>query len=1005
MIKYYCRFVIPLLFSALFTSAQESTFPANGVASKNNLYYALTNAKIFLDYQTVLEKGTLLIRNGIVEQVGADVSIPKGAVVMDMKGKYIYPSFIDLYTSYGLPEPKKMGGGGGPQMDNASKGALNWNQAIKPELDAARLFNTDEKAAEELRKLGFGTVCSFNRDGIVRGTSLLVTLSDEKENNIVLDGKVSANYSFDKGTSTQEYPSSLMGSIALIRQTYYDAQWYKICPETKREFNISLEAFNNNRNLPQIFEVKNKLNVLRADKIGDEFKTQYIIKGSGDEYQRINDMKASGADFIIPLNFPATLDVEDAYNALEVSLEEMKHWELAPTNPAALEKNNIRFAFTTSDLKDKKDFWSNLRKAIEMGLSEREALKALTFSPAQLIGKQQKIGALKPGMYANFIVTSGNVFDKKNILYENWIQGKPFRINNFDQTDIRNNYTLSFNDKNLELKISGEIDAPKASIMADTIKVKTNLTISGSLISINFEWKEEGTYRLSGTYINKDKFSLEGSGKTPSGISFNWTAVYKSDFDKVKDEEKKDSTKNKIELGSVSYPMMAYGWNELPKQENILIKNATVWTNEKDGILNNADVLVQNGKIQQVAKGITAYPTDTRIIDGTGKHITPGIIDEHSHIAISNGVNEGTQAVSAEVRIGDVVNSDDINIYRQLAGGVTAAQLLHGSANPIGGQSALIKLRWGKTPEQMKIENADGFIKCALGENVKQANWGDDYRIRFPQTRMGVEQTFTDAFTRARDYEKRLNSVTPLNPVRRDLELDCLLEILNKERFITCHSYVQSEVNMLMHVADSFGFKVNTFTHILEGYKVADKMKKHGVAGSTFSDWWAYKVEVQDAIPYNGSLMNAMGVVTAFNSDDAEMARRLNQEAGKAVKYGNTSEEEALKFVTLNPAKMLHLDDKMGSIKVGKDADLVVWSDNPLSVYAKAEKTVVDGIVYFDSERDKMLREADNKERARLIQKMIRSKANGDKTEMPTPKKKALYHCDTLQSEEEMHAY
>ena len=342
------------------------------------------------------------------------------------------------------------------------------------------------------------------------------------------------------------------------------------------------------------------------------------------------------------------------------------------------------------------------------------------------------------------------------------------------------------------------------------------------------------------------------------------------------------------------------------------------------------------------------------------------------------------------MRIGDVITSEDINIYRQLSGGVVAAQLLHGSANPIGGQSGLVKFRWGYAPEKMKIEGADGFIKFALGENVKQSNWGDKFSSRYPQTRMGVEQTYVNEFTRAREYEKALKEK---KNVRHNLELDALVEILNKKRFITCHSYVQSEINMLMHVADSFGFRVNTFTHILEGYKVADKMKAHGANGSTFADWWAYKYEVIDAIPYNATIMTKVGINTAINSDDAEMARRLNQEAAKSVKYGGMSEEDAWKMVTLNPAKMLHLDSHMGSIKVGKDADIVIWDNDPLSIYAGVEKTFVDGICFYDKGKDAAKRETIKHERARIAQKMLDEKKAGAPTQEAPKKSNMPYSC------------
>jgi imidazolonepropionase-like amidohydrolase len=318
-------------------------------------------------------------------------------------------------------------------------------------------------------------------------------------------------------------------------------------------------------------------------------------------------------------------------------------------------------------------------------------------------------------------------------------------------------------------------------------------------------------------------------------------------------------------------------------------------------------------------------------------------------------------------------------------------------------------LRWGANDDQLKFEGSDGFIKFALGENVKRAS-STQGNTRFPDSRMGVEQVLTDAFVRAKDYEKAIaaasatttpakgkkgssTSVDPYETVRKDLELEALIEILNKKRFITCHSYVQSEINAAMKVGESLGFRFNTFTHILEGYKVADKMKAHGAAASTFSDWWNYKMEVLDAIPYNATIMSKVGLNVAINSDDAEMARRLNQEAAKSIKWGGMSEEDALKMVTLNPAKMLHVDNRVGSIKVGKDADLVLWNENPLSIYARSEKTIVDGIVYFDREKDEMLRKSQTSERSRLIQKMNGEKRAGSPMAPATPSYSILLNC------------
>ncbi len=613
------------------------------------------------------------------------------------------------------------------------------------------------------------------------------------------------------------------------------------------------------------------------------------------------------------------------------------------------------------------------------------------------------IGSLQQGKLANFIVTSAPVFDEEAVIYENWIQGKKYTIEDKDIADFAGVYDLKVADLSpFELEISGKATKPEFKVKKLEYMAKTTGTLAKEMIALQFKADStaQGNIRLSGWATGKN---FKGEGQLANGNWVKWEASYQKDIEKeAKKESEFDSLKDTM-LGQVIFPFNAYGVTEKPVRKKYLLKNATVWTNEVDGIIENADVWVENGKIKQVGKNLNAAGAE--VIDGTGKHLTSGIIDEHSHIAIDKGVNEGSQAVTAEVRIGDVVNSEDINIYRQLAGGVTAAQLLHGSANPIGGQSALVKLRWGVSPEEMKIQDAPPFIKFALGENVKQSNWGDFNSIRFPQTRMGVEQVFYDAFTRAKEYKQVWATYNKLSAKekskaikpRRDLELETLVNILDDKHFISCHSYVQSEINMLIKAAEDLGFRVNTFTHILEGYKVADKMKQHGAGGSTFADWWAYKFEVRDAIPYNAALMNGEGVVTAINSDDAEMGRRLNQEAAKTVKYGGVSEEEAWKMVTLNPARLLHLDGRMGSIKPGKDADLVLWTDNPLSIYAQPEKTMIDGIVYFDMARDAQLRKDINAERARIIQKMAEAKAGGATTQKPNGKTQHIWHCEDME--------
>lgn len=986
------------LFYFFETGAQE-TFVPNGPRDERHSHVAFVHAVIHSEPGVVLHDAGMLIRDGVIISMGQQITLPKDAIVYDLKGMHVYPSFIDLYSDYGMPEPAKREEGRGVQYENKNKGAHGWNEALKCEFDAYREIKSDGKKVEQFRKLGFGAVNVLRRDGIARGTSCLLFMSDEKENKSIAKKTSFTCLSFNKGSSTQEYPSSQMGAIALIRQTYLDGQWYA---QQKEEVNLQLEAWNNQEKLPVIFEVPDHLSGLRALAIAREYNKNFIIKGNGDEYLSAKAYAAANAKLIIPLQFPESYDVSDPYDALSLSLKELKHWECAPFNPVYLSKEKVGFCFTTFDLKKKEDFRKNLLRVVELGLSPDEAIKALTITPASWLGMSDKIGALKSGMVANFNIYTDDFFAKDAVLSEAWVSGQKCFREDLPSDDLRGNYDLQLGqNKSLKLNIGGKKYQPEFQVMLDTAKLKTTGQWLQNGLKISFELPQSsspsGLVSMNG---NLSGNQLTGKARMPDGSWINWSLVKRSDFVAKVDSSKKTPTPALPEL---RFPNMAYGFKNLPEQKNYLIKNVSVWTNEKEGIIKSADVLLSDGKIKAIGN---ISDTEKKAlpglieIDGKGKHLSPGIIDEHSHIAISGDVNEGTQSVSAEVRIGDVVDPEDINIYRQLAGGVTASQLLHGSANAIGGQSQLIKLRWGSAAEKMKFEGADPFIKFALGENVKQSNWGDRNVVRYPQTRMGVEQTFMDAFTRAREYDLAKKNSTTSKPgenkkiFRKDLELEALAEILNQKRFITCHSYQQGEINMLMHVADSFGFKVNTFTHILEGYKVADKMKKHGVGASTFADWWGYKYEVIEAVPHNSSLLNAMGIVTAVNSDDAEMARRLNQEAAKAIRYGGMSEEEALKLVTLNPAKLLHIDHRVGSIKAGKDADLVLWTDSPLSVYAKVEKTFVDGRLYFDKEQDELMRNEMAAERTRLIQKMHADKTGGSGQSKPAQKMQKLNHCN-----------
>lgn len=995
---------IVLLFFLSLTSAFCQDRPINGLAPSQPMVYLLKNAHIIVSPDKTLSKASLLIEGDKIVEIGTFILKPANAIEVDCEGKTIVPAFIELNSEIGiqkLPFPAQKSPY--PQLESTKTGEYYWNESIHPETQAAASFSPDEKANELWTKMGFGFALSHTHDGIARGTGVLISLGkDDVLRSQLITAQASAHFSLDKGSSHQSYPSSQMGVIALLRQTLYDLEWYR--NQTNKSPNLSMDALGSQLDKPLFFETGDALEILRAHAISTEFNLPFHYIGSGNEYQIIDQLKTTQRTVVIPLKFPKAYDVTDPYINMEIPLSELKHWELAPSNAYLLSRSGIPFCFSASGVSSEKEFWSNVHLALKRGLTPSQALAALTTVPAKLLGESSRMGTLEKNKLASFFIYDSNPFDGAAQLTEKWMLGSREIVKELPLSGIPGQYDFLVDNKSIPIEINQKGEKFTAKFIGTGVKKDENpihITFENNDVVVQFSDSLDGfkgSVNLHGK-INTRVGVMEGEGTLPSGRWVKWSAIKRKKLEPEKPESKPREIDSTF-AQRIWFPCMAYGYDSLPQQQTFVIKNVTAWTNESQGILKNATVIVENGKIRFIGDGGYRTPNGAIEIDGKGMHLTSGIIDEHSHIAISKGVNEGGQAISAEVSIGDVVRNDDINIYRQLAGGVTASQLLHGSANPIGGQSALIKLKWGFTPQEMLIKDAPKFIKFALGENVKQTNWGDFNTIRFPQTRMGVEQVYMDAFTRALAYQDQKRSSTDKkNAVRRDLELDVLSEILNKERFITCHSYVQSEINMLLHVADTFGFKINTFTHILEGYKVADKLAAHGAGGSTFSDWWAYKYEVRDAIPYNAKLMVDQGVVVAINSDDAEMGRRLNQEAAKAVKYGGMAEEDAWKMVTLNPAKLLHLDDRMGSIREGKDADLVLWTTHPLSVEAIADKVFIDGILHYDRMQDVHLQLRNQNERARILSEMAKAARNGAETKNFERKEPKYFHCDTLGEE------
>jgi imidazolonepropionase-like amidohydrolase len=401
---------------------------------------------------------------------------------------------------------------------------------------------------------------------------------------------------------------------------------------------------------------------------------------------------------------------------------------------------------------------------------------------------------------------------------------------------------------------------------------------------------------------------------------------------------------------------------------NVLIKNATVLT-AINGNLAGTDILVTNGKIARIGKNLSA-PTGTQTIDATGKFVTPGIIDCHSH-AMVDSINEGSYSVTSMVQIRDMLDPTDVTIYRALAGGTTAANLLHGSANSIGGQNSTVKFKWGKPVEDYVIPDAPPGIKFAMGENVRRTTQSPQpgQTLRYPRTRQGVIETMRETFIRARDYKQSWDDFKAGKtkiPPKKDLQLEPIVEILEGKRLVHAHGYRSDEHLNLLLLADEFKFRVATLQHALEAFKIAPEIAKRGTGASIFADSWGYKLEAYDSIPYNAYILWKNGVNVSINSDSGERIRRLNFDAAKMVKYGGIPEQDALQMITLNPAKQLGIDKRTGSIEVGKDADLVIWTGHPFDIFTRVETTMIEGEVYFDRQKDALMRAEAAKERETL---------------------------------------
>ncbi len=1004
-----------------------------------------------------LADAVIVMKDGWIERVGARGSfeVPAGTTVHDGGGATVYAGFLDACV--------RVDGSAAARAAGAEAGA-HWNLKVTPQVRAADLAPLASEAKKTLRSQGF-TVASVHPDsGIFRGSAQVVLLGDDPRaaRTVVANAGASVAFETTGGRGGDEddpeawnratYPGALIGSIALVRQTFADANWHAECtnawanepsgnqPPPLANALVALAPVAAGKERAW-FDASDERNLLRAESIAKEHGLDAAFIGSGREYRALPQVKATGRPVVVPFDFPRAPDAATPRAVDAVPLRELAHWALAPTNLAELLRAGVPAAASTVRLKDAGSFGKAARRAIGAGTTEDELLSALTVHPARMLGMQAIAGEVKPGRMANLVVCDGALFGEDSKVREVWIAGLRHEVEPRSRFPMKGTYALRLlegsttepgpvataiaidaDERSIAFLMSpprkpeeapdpnfrpepvpAPATAPAADADADRARKQKRDELRAE--GVNFEDSRAG-FTVAGAVagvgvplrgmIVATKNGAEITVTKPDGGRQAWAiapadrtgdardAKKDGDPEKGGDPEKDADPKNpprKVDVPAVlasiprTFPLADYGVERPFAPAAVLIEHATVWTAAKDGILEDADVLVRDGKVAAVGRGLRAGIADAElgklhVVDGRGKHVTPGLIDCHSHTGIDGGVNEWTQNVTAEVRIADAVNAEDVDWYRQLAGGLTAANQLHGSANPIGGQNSVVKIRWGEPASAFPVKGAIPGIKFALGENVTRS------KKRYPSSRLGVETLIRDRFQAAREWREanarwsalpeagRARTMRP----RPDLELEALAEILEGKRLVHCHSYRQDEIAMLLRIADDFGFKVGTLQHVLEGYKVADDIARHGAGASSFSDWWAYKVEVMDAIPWNGQMMWRAGVLTSFNSDSDELARRMNTEAAKAVRYGGVPREEAIKFVTINPARQLRIDATTGSLEAGKDADIAVWSGDPLSVYSRCLQTWVDGVRRFDAEEDMAMRARDAATRAKLVE-------------------------------------
>lgn len=832
----------------------------------------IKDVRIVVKPGTVIAKGSLLLENGKIAKVGANLSAPANAEIVDGAGLTAYPGFVNPYMAIMIEGAGRRTGG--------QQGAGRATQTAEQQAEAQRKRDADPFGKESnlfskvlvkdlkdvelpglksLGESGYGLAHVSSADGVVGAVAAILSTASGTASSSHVRGETGmiplrfARSGFGGGGGGG-YPGSQMGTTALLRQTLMDATYKRPAGDANPTLdNLKPVAIGENR---AVFDDLNEVSFHQATKIIDEFRLRPILGFRQDAGALASTLKTVRGNILLKGNIPIKPTL--GANLQTANLLSVRSYFNEVQAAAELERAKIEWSYAPSSSADP---LSGIRMYVRGGLSRDAALAAMTVRPAKVIGMADKAGTIEANRLGNVVLVQGDLFDSSSQIMASYVDGK---------------------------RVTGEMPL-----------------------------------------------------------------------------RKKDELLTKEEPLKLAKPL--YGRFPAPAETKVadrLYRNATIWTQGPQGTLTNADVLIQGGKIKAIGRNLRA-PNGCQVIDATGKHISPGIWDCHSHTGISGGVNEGSNMITAECRIGDVIDHTSNSIYVQLSGGTVGANQLHGSANVIGGQNSTVKWRWGQPSSAFPVESAPPGVKFALGQNpIREDSGGFGQQSPpeggtlltwRPRTRMGVEESLRRALQLGKEYNQAWadfrSGKSQVEP-KRDIQLEALGEIVAGKRVIHSHGYRADEMLMLIRVAKAYGAKINTLQHVLEGYKIADEMAEAGVGGSTFADWWGYKLEAYDAIPYNAALMANRGVSVSVNSDSDNHARRLNQEAAKSMRYGGVSAEEALSYVTIEPAKQLGIADRTGSLEVGKDADLAIWTDSPLSVYAICVETYVDGVKRFDRLND-----------------------------------------------------